>query len=445
MIATSTMMHRQTFAVLLVTMLLTSLIACKKENEHYAENRAPAAYSSDVVDKWMTMQLRLMQNASGIPNHPFARHFAYSGIAALEAISPGLPFNNRYSKKWQGLTGLPKADETTPYFYPANVNAALAFINRSFFPNASTTDRAAIDSLENALQVEFLRTQPEAIVSTSAQFGKAVASAIFNWAENDGYKNAGNAYTAPSGEGLWVPTPPLFASAITPYWGQNRTIVDGSTTGTQPPPPAAYSTDPKSAFYQMAKQVYDTSQTLTDEQRAMVNFWRDVPGVSTPGHWLSITQQTIRQRNARLDKAVLAYALTGVALHDAIIGCFQAKYRYNLVRPVTYIRTEMGTASWSPLIPTPAHPEYPSAHAVFSAAAAEILQWLFGNSGKFTDHTYDAWGYAPRSFLSFREMADEAGRSRFYAGIHYLPSIEAGLLEGKRVAANVLTAASPAK
>jgi PAP2 superfamily len=426
------------FIFLLAATFIFSLSACKKRDDDDNKNNHVSVYSANVLDKWMTIELRLMRNATGIPNHPFSRHFAYAGIAALESVAPGLPPQERWSKKWNGLTGLPPAEHCSRYYYPANVNAAMASILKAFFPSANEADKLAIDSLENALKQEFLSTQKQSVVESSATFGKGVATAVFNWAETDGYKNASGAYTPPVGDGLWVPTPPAFATPVTPFWGNNREIIKGSTDNTQPPAPLSYSTDASSPFYQMVKQVYDASQNLTDEQRTIAFFWRDIPGVSSPGHWLSIVQQVVRQKKAALDKAILAFALTGTACNDAFISCFQTKYRYNLLRPVTYIQNVLGYKTWSPLFPTPAHPEYTSAHAVLSASSAEVLQRLFGSIGSFTDHTYDNMGFAPRTYSSFEAIVREAGISRFYAGIHYQLSVDVGQMQGKKVALNIL-------
>ena len=108
------------------------------------------------------------------------------------------------------------------------------------------------------------------------EFGKAVAQKVFDWAETDGYQHVKDPYTPPTGPGLWVPSPPAFAVAITPYWGNLRTIVPGSGNNTQPGAPTPYSTDPSSDFYKMAKHVYDASQTITPEQTAMALYWRDI-------------------------------------------------------------------------------------------------------------------------------------------------------------------------
>lgn len=311
-------------------------------------------------------------------------------------------------------------------------------MNRSFFTTAAGNDKAAIDSLEKALNDAFLSAEKASIVAQSNNFGMAVANAVFNWSETDGYKNADPPYTPPVGPGLWVPTPPAFAPAFQPGWSNLRPVVKGSGDNTQPGPPVAYSEDPKSAFYQMVKQVYDASQTLTPDQTEMAIFWRDVPGVTFGGHWLSILQQVIRQTGAKLDKSAFAYAVTGACNNDAYISCFQTKYRYNLVRPITYIRDVFGYASWTSLLTTPAHPEYTSAHAALSAAPADALKAIFGNIGSFTDHTYDYLGFAPRTYHSFGAIAEDAGNSRFYAGIHYLPSIDAGLIQGRKVTENIL-------
>jgi hypothetical protein len=437
---TSFKMRRQSIALIFLASITGSvmLTSCKKDEVPASNNSNKVSnYSSDVVDKWMTMQLRLMRNATGIPNQAFSRHFVYAGVAALEAVAPGLPAHTEWTARFNGLAGLPVADHSVTYYYPANVNAALASINKSLFPNASIADKAAIDSLENALRQEFIAGNDVALINTSAQFGKDVATAVFNWSEADGFKNANAPYTPPAGPGLWVPTAPAYASAASPHWGNNRTVIVGSIYNTQVAPPVSYSETPGSPFYEMVKKVYDASQTLTQQQKDMAMFWRDVPGVTSPGHWLSILQQAIRQTNSRLDKAVVSYAITGAAVNDALITCWKAKYQYSFVRPITYIRNVMGHSSWSSYLGTPAHPEYVSAHAALSAAAGETMQELFGSVGSFTDHTYDYMGFPARTYSSFIEIGKEAGYSRLYAGIHYQPSIEAGLWMGKRVAENI--------
>lgn len=432
-------MNGARFALVFSTIIVITFAACRKDDHPHGNGNPPASYSAEVLDKWLALQLRLIKNATGVPNHAFSRHYAYSGVAAFEALSPGLPSGINQLRRWNGISGLPAEDHSFRYYYPANVNAALAAINRAFFPNANASDKAAIDSLENALNQNFLTKETQERIHKSAEFGKAVATAVFHWAETDGYKNANAPYTIPTGTGLWKPTPPAFANPVTPYWGNNRTVVTGSISNAQAPAPIPYSTDPSSPFYNAVKKVYDVSLTLTEDQKAMAIFWRDVPGATSPGHWLSILQQVIKKTNARLDKAAMAYALTGASINDALISCWKTKYTYNVVRPVTYIREVMGYATWSPFIGTPAHPEYSSGHSSLSGAGAAAFEKIFGNIGSFTDHTYDYLGLAPRTYHSFKAIAEEAAISRLYGGIHYEFTLEAGLAEGRKVASNIFS------
>jgi hypothetical protein len=245
------------------------------------------------------------------------------------------------------------------------------------------------------------------------------------------------------GPGLWVPTSPPPALPAAPFWGNDRRIIANSGDNDAPGAPIPYSTDPTSDFYKEVNDLYQASKVLTTDQMNMALFWRDVPGVSTPGHWMSITQQAIRQSHSRLDKAALAYALTGICLNDAVITVFHYKYVYNQVRPVTYIRGIIGDATWASFIPTPNHPEYPAAHAVVSAAAAEGLTAAFGNIGPLTDHTWDYLGFPARTFNTFRDIGIDAGNSRFYGGIHYQPSINTGLIQGRTVGSNIVKCLLP--
>ncbi len=428
--------------------LSVSFFACKKTEVPISQssenssnlllNKNASQFSSEVIDKWITMQLRLDRDAVGIPNVAFFRYTAYSGVAAFAAVAPGTNVGVSFSGKLNRLTNLPQANALALLYWPASVNTALAFMNRSMFTTATAIDKAAIDSLENALNNSFLSKSNPAVIALSNAFGKAVATAIFNWSETDSYKHASDPYIPPVGPGLWVPTPPTFAPASTPYWGNNRPIIAGDIDNTQPGAPIAYSEDPNSDFYKMVKHVYTVSQNLTPADSAQALFWRDNPGVTAGGHWLSILQQVLKQTNTKLDKAAFAYALTGACMNDASISVWQTKYHYNLVRPVTYIQNVLGHTSWLPLLSTPAHPEYSSAHCAMSGAAAKALTAIFGDIGSFTDHTYDYLGYAPRTFSSFRAIGEDVAQARVLAGLHYRPSCDTGLIQGRKVTANIL-------
>src|SRR5262245_29804738 len=110
---TSSKMNRYLIAWILAAVVIAalSLVACRKDKAPRNENSV-TFYSAEVLDKWISLQLRLMRNATGIPNQAFSRHFAYTGLAALESLAPGLsPSLNQY-RKWNGLTGLPVFDNS---------------------------------------------------------------------------------------------------------------------------------------------------------------------------------------------------------------------------------------------------------------------------------------------------------------------------------------------
>ena len=395
------------------------------------------AYSSDVALQWMDMQLELIRTSSPfIGGLPPSRPFAYAGIALYEAVLPGMP---TYRSLCGQLTDMPAMPKTVPgiaYHWPACANAALAAMNRNFFPNTSDANKASINTLEEKLNAIYKTEAGNEVIQRSGKFGREVAQLIFDWSKTDGYTKANAPYTPPVGPGLWAPTPPAFTAAFGPYWGNNRLLVPGSLDGSYPSAPTPYSTDPSSDYYKMVKQVYDLSQTLTPDQTALAIFYRDYPGFGD-GHYQSILKQILQQEKSKLDFSAVAYAKTGIACVDAGIGCWKTKFRYNQERPVKYIREVLGHPSWRPLFDNPPFPDFPSGHSTIAGSFAEILKGFFGNSYHFTDHTYDYLGMSPRSYTSFDELAKEVSESRVYAGIHYRYSCNKGCEQGRKIGKNI--------
>jgi alkylhydroperoxidase/carboxymuconolactone decarboxylase family protein YurZ len=263
---------------------------------------------------------------------------------------------------------------------------------------------------------------------------------VLVWAATDGHAQAMAApYTPPVGESLWVPTPPSFGAAVEPHCDRVRPMVLRPTDEVIPAAPVPFSSTPGSPFYAQAQAVVDQDEANTDETRDIAQFWSDSPGSSgTPGgHWLSIAAQVAEQRELGLDVTVEALARTAVTLHDAFLNCWTWKYRYNLLRPVTYVRRYFGDshAQWSPRLDTPQFPEYTSGHSVASRAAAVVLTDLLG-AVPFTDTALadtDGMDLRTRSFASFSAAAAMAAQSRLYGGIHYPMGIAAGLAQGDQI------------
>src|SRR4030095_14502384 len=206
-------------------------------------------FSSEVVFKWMDMQLRLMRTSNPfIGGLPAFRPIAYSGIALYESVVSGIP---AYKTLNGQLTDMPAMPQTLPgfaYHWPSAANAALAAMNRNFFPATSAANKISMDSLENALNAMYQTEVDAATFNRSKTLGKDIAQSIFTWSLADGADHANDAYTLPVGDGIWVPTPPAFAAPFGPYWKNNRQMVQGSLDGSAPPPPPTYSTTPGSAY-----------------------------------------------------------------------------------------------------------------------------------------------------------------------------------------------------
>jgi hypothetical protein len=438
--------------LLLLSIVTIGFYSCQKEiktqqpeqnsaainaNSQHGHLKQTKEYSSEVVFKWMDMQLRLFRtNATPIGGLPPQRYYGYSAIALYESVVPSMPAYQTLSGQLTDMPSMPQAMPGFAYHWPTCANAALSAMSKYFFPNTSPGNKIAMDSLENSLNATYQsELNDDEEFQRSVQFGKTVAQLVFDWSKNDGASEANNPYSPPVGAGLWAPTPPAYAAAFGPYWGNNRLMVTGSLAGSEPAAPPAFSTDPSSDYYQMVKEVYDVSQSLTAEQTAIALFFRDNPGYGG-GHYLSILKQIFEQEQLQLDFTAYAFAKSCIAIIDAGIGCWKTKYQYNQERPIRYIREVLGHPSWNPLFPTPNFPDFPSGHADIAGALSEILTGLFGTNYHFTDHSYDYLGMAPRSYNSFNEMVDEIGISRVYAGIHYRISCERGAWQGKKIGQN---------
>lgn len=396
-------------------------------------------FSSEVVIKWLNMQLDMLRVplAAGTGSQASDRVLAYNGIALYESVVPGMPAYQSLTGQLTAFPAMPVTEHGKAYHWAASANAALAYMNRKLFPTTSAANKTAMDALENTLQIQFAAEVDATTLQRSINFGREVATRVFDWAATDGSANANPPYVAPVGPGLWIPT--ATTPPVNPYYFQRRLLVPGVTNGTAITPPPAYSTDPASPFFAMVKDVYDKSVALTPAQTAMAIYHRDAPGYPGGGHFVAVLSQVLSKAEPALDKASLAFVKLGIAYNDAVIICFTKKYTVNTVRPITYIRTVMGLTTWSPLIPTPNHPEFPSAHAVNGAAVAWILTNVFGENFSFTLHTYDYQGFPARNYSSFYEMGKEMADSRVFGGIHYQLSCDRGRGLGEKVAQNVLS------
>lgn len=375
-----------------------------------------------------------------------SRNYAYANIAAYEVMSAQNPPKFRsLAGQIKHLTAVPKPLTGTVIDYPFAALLAFCYVgNAVTFPEGSM--EPYVDELKQKAKDAGM---PSDVFSNSVNYSDVVAKFIMNWSKNDNYKQtrAASKYTVTKKEGLWIPTPPMYAQALEPHWGEIRPLVLDSASQIAPPPPPVYNvTDKESRFCRDVMEVKQIGENLTKEQKHIADFWDDnafklnVVGhasfgtkkFSPGGHWMNIVGIGSAANHADFSSTVCAYTETSIALFDAFINCWYFKYKYNLVRPETVI-TKYFDPEWKTYIQTPAFPEYVSGHAVISAAAAEVLTSQFGDKFAYRDTSESEFGIAPRSFKSFRDAATEAGLSRVYGGIHYKNSCIVGTGVGMQI------------
>jgi hypothetical protein len=419
----------------------------------------PEDDEAGVVTAWVDLLLRLVQNGQGFTPPVAARAIGYFGVTVYEAVVPGSATHRTLHSVLANMPMISGGRQPIPAgfagervcptdvassaavapataHWPLAANAAAGAIVRSLFPRISADDRTLIEDVEAANRTRYTTGIATEIADRSERFGRAVAAEVFAWSMSDGghdgfLRNGQSDYQRPEGRGLWVPTPPAMMPALQPRWGSNRCLaVAPSMCPSAPNTP--YDDDPGSAFYAEAMEVVEAVNGLTAEQEAIARFWSDDPGSTPtpPGHSLSIANQVIGETQASLMLAAETYAKVGIAVNDAFVCCWADKYRYNLLRPVTFAQRHIDP-QWMPLLVTPPFPEHPSGHSVQSGAAFSVLADLFGDGQVFTDRTHDARGLAPRTFESFSAAAEEAAISRLYGGIHFRPAIDLGLEQGR--------------
>jgi hypothetical protein len=401
-----------------------------------------ADISREVILTWHRLILELVRHTATYVPPVAARTFAYIGIIAHEALAAGNPRLFSLAGQLTGLAALPAPPEAA-LDAPCVLHAALEAAVTDLFSNTGPTGQRAMAAMGRQMGALASAGIDGAVVDRSVARGRAVAAHILAWARTDGgavIENMGFPldYTPGTRPQDWVPTSltRLQQAPLLPGWADCRPFALPSAAATDPGPPPAYDAAPGSAFHAFAQEVHDIGRSLTDDQRLIARFWSDDPMLTfTPaGHWIAIVIQ-IAERDALPAEAIAAtLAKLGVAQADAFIACWATKFRYNLLRPVTYIRRHIDPA-WEPLLITPPFPEYTSGHSTQSGAASTVLTAVFGDGFAFDDATHVDEGLPVRRFASFTAAAEEAAVSRLYGGIHFRFGNEMGLAQGRAVGA----------
>lgn len=425
--------------------MLSWWTGCKPVKQEEIPTPLATELDAKMANDWFSLAIELTKGTSGFTPPVAARSYAYSALTLYEAIVPGMPGYQSMQGHLNSLAdgALPAINPALSYHWGICGNRAMALLFTKLYPGAPADLKAKIGALEDQYQQSYSKTVSADVVDRSIAFGEGIALAMYDYARTDGQFESFNSnypvsYTVPTGAGLWVPTPPLFqAIPLQPYWGKVRPFLTDNVETTQPPVPPDFSKVSTSAYYVQALEVYAVGSNLKAGDIKAAQFWNDETGKSgTPaGHALAITRQVLQHEKSSLAKAAEVYAKVGMGLHDGFISCWKAKYQYNTIRPISYIKFQIDPI-FAPLLATPPCPEYPSYHAVAMGATAQILSDMYGYDYAFSDQANagrtDIDG-TPRSFASFLDAADEAALSRIYGGVSYRAAIEAGKEQGIKI------------
>ena len=380
--------------------------------------------SGNPVTEWNTTLLDAVRTASSAP--PLAsRNMAMVHAAIYDSV-------NSISKKYSPY----RVSIDAPA--GASAEAATAAAAHRTLVGLYPAQAGKFDA---ALQSSLAKIPDGKAKQDGIALGQQVADQIISLRNTDGITKVVQ-YTPSTDLGSWVPTPPALAAALAPQWPEVTPFAMTSGSQFRPPGPPALEGAKYAEEVNYVKEIGKSdSMTRTPDQTAIAKFWANGAGTFTPpGHWNQIAQDVSALGGKSLEDSARLFALLNIALADAAISCWDAKYEYNLWRPVTAIRqadtdnnpNTTADPLWTPLVTTPPFPEYMSGHSTFSGAADAVMSSVFGSDFGFADRG-DRSVNSLRTYQNFSEAADESGISRLYGGIHFMSANVDGLSAGRNV------------
>jgi hypothetical protein len=369
-------------------------------------------------------------NPNVYPYFPFAhppyacRAFAYLSTAQMDGMIAAWHYKYKYNRPAVHIT-----DKTIQAAFPTNDlpsypsdGAVLAAISRdvlsALFPLEKQFLKEKADEMKRALIASRLNVESDVVAGDS--LGRGIAKIFLKRASTDGMSKAqvskavsDSLRTVALAKFGWEwsnQESPQRPVGIAPLYGKLKMWATPNVEAVRPlPPPAPGSVE----FNKAADELKSIAANLTNEQRKIANWWSDGLGTYTPpGHWNRFATDNVIKYKMNPLRSARVYAYLNMAIQDAGISCWDAKYYYHYPRPI------QAMPGFKTILGTPNFPGYTSGHSTFSAAAADVLSYFFPTEKS----QFDIW-------------AHEASESRIYGGIHFRFDCEAGLVQGKKVAA----------
>jgi hypothetical protein len=370
----------------------------------------------DVIMDW-NAQADAIGIEKQLPNVPNARGLAMLHIAMFEAVNA---IDRRYAPYKLNL-----AAERTTSKEAAAASAAYDILVALYPDQKADLDATLAASLSGIAETE--------AKSKGIELGKKAAAGIIALRANDSSGKTEN-YRPYATPGIYVPTTlPIESTspALTPW-------VMGTGSQFRPVPPPALGSETWTRDLNEIREIGSrNSSKRTPEQTNIGRFWFQ----TGPRTYNPIVKQIAMARKMDVVDCARLFALSSIAGVDAFIAVFDAKYTYNLWRPVTAIRNADLTSnaatpreeSWTPLGVTPMHPEYPCAHCIVAAAISTVLQTVAGDEVDAISLTSPTAPGVTRQWTRLQDYSDEVSNARIYAGFHYRFSTEVGKDMGKKI------------
>ena len=375
---------------------------------------------ADVVTDWNVITLQAA-SAAGLNPQRQQRVAAMVHVAVHDAVNSIAPQYERYAVR------VSAAEHAS--IGAAAIQAAYSVLIRLLPSQAAMLDASRLVSLSKI----FDGTAKD----TGVAVGEAVAGQIVFLRSRDG-SDVDGTYTFGSAPGEYQRTPPTFGNPAVPAWPFVTPFVlkRGDQFRTEGPP--SLHSDEWAAEFNETKRLGSVDSCDRSPEQTTIALCDAEPSLPM---WNRVARIVSAQKNIGLVENARLFALLNLAMVDATIACWDSKYTYRFWRPVTAIRAgdtdgnELtdADAAWTPLRATPLHPEYPSAHACVSNAAAKVLTGFFGNEVAFSAATSTCPGGVIRSYESFQALADEIGDSRIYIGFHFRSAVRHGANLGRQV------------
>jgi hypothetical protein len=370
---------------------------------------ATGAATADEVTDWNQVMLLATLTAPVTPAPVAPRVTAIVQAAVFDAVNG---IDRRYTPIYVPEAAAPGTSKRAAAVQAAYITLVNLYpAQKAKFDQQRAASLAAITDSNDAVQ-------------QGLSWGQYVAVQIWSWRSQDGFSDAPPPYLGGMQPGQWRPTPPAFAPGLVPQLATTTPWVIRSPSQFRPEGPVAMTSDQYTADYnEVSRMGSATNSARTADQTAFANFWQVG---NPPDYWDPVVTSLAAQHHFSMLRTARLLALVNLAMADAAIGCWDAKYTYSSWRPITAIQlgdTDGNDATapdsaWSPLIVTPPFPEYPSAHSCVSGAAGRILSASFGEETSF-NVVSNAMPGVTRGFHSFSAALEEVQNARVFGGIHF--------------------------